>query len=211
MDSRTIVRQLRHDPLRVAAVVSGLIRRTTLRWNSRVRLGSGVRFIGWPVIDVRGRCQITLGSNVVLNSRNRGYFAALFSPVKLFADHDGATITIGDNTRIHGSCIHAYASIAIGSNCLIAGNTVIIDSDGHDPFPKDLADRMAVQKRGKPIVIENNVWIGLNCTILKGVRIGEGAIIGAGSVVREDVPARCVVMGNPARIVKSPTPVESLT
>ena len=55
---------------------------------------------------------------------------------------------------------------------------------------------------GRPIVIEDKVWIGINSTILPGVKIGYGAIVGAGSVVTKDVPAMTIVAGNPARIIK---------
>ena len=68
----------------------------------------------------------------------------------------------------------------------------------HDPDP----DKRSATY-GRPIVIEDKVWIGINSTILPGVKIGYGAIIGAGSVVTKDVPAMAVVAGNPARIIKT--------
>ena len=151
---------------------------------------------------MRGNCSILIGDNVLLNSRNRGYFAALYGRVKLFADGEKAAIIIGSNTRIHGACIHAYNKIEIGKNCLIAGNTTIVDSDGHDLFPSDISERLKTIKEGRPVVIEDNVWIGLNCIILKGVTIGHGSIIGAGSVVRKTIPPYSIVMGNPAIVVK---------
>ena len=202
MEWQRTFRQIRYDPLKVSAWLIGAAYRACLMFNPRVRLGKGVRIIGRPIIDVRRHCRISIGDNVLLNSRNRGYFGPLYGPVKLFADSDGASISIGHNTRIHGSCLHSYNRIDIGKNCLIAANTVIVDSDGHDPFPADLTDRLAVKKEGIPVVIEDNVWIGLNCVILKGVHIGEGAIIGAGSVVRDSVAPRSLVIGNPAQVVK---------
>lgn len=194
--------QIKSNPVKAVGYILGKIYHIRLFFNKKIKIGKAIKIIGWPIIDIRGNCSISIGENVLLNSINRGYFAAMFSPVKLFVDNDGAAIRIGNNTRIHGSCFHAYNKIEIGNNCLIAGNTIIVDSDGHDPFPSDLGKRLITEKKGSPVIIEDNVWIGLNCIILKGVRIGEGSIIGAGSVVREDIPPYSVALGNPAKVVK---------
>jgi acetyltransferase-like isoleucine patch superfamily enzyme len=197
-----ILRTIKNDPFKILSYLSGRLCRLRLCFDRRIKVGTNLRIISRPIINIRGRCTITIGNNVLLNSRNRGYFAAIHSPVKLFVDSDGASITIGSNTRIHGSSIHAYESIKIGNNCLIAGNTLIVDSDGHDPFPDEITDRLVTRKEGKPVSIGDNVWIGANCTILKGVNIGEGSIIGAGAVVRQSIPPYSVAIGNPAVIVK---------
>lgn len=122
--------------------------------------------------------------------------------MKIMADRTGAFITIGNNTRIHGSCIHAYNKISIGENCLIAANCQIIDGNGHDLSFPDVANRINTRGDAKKIIIEDNVWIGANCIILPGVRIGYGSVIAAGSVVVKDIPAMCVAGGNPAKIIK---------
>ena len=202
MDWKKALRAARTDPLKVPQYLLGALYRLRLLGNRRVRMGQGVRLIGVPLVDLRGNSRLVLGNGVLLNSSNRGYFAALYGPVKLFADHDGASITIGDHTRIHGSCIHAYNSVSIGRNCLIAANTVIVDSDGHDPFPSAIEDRLPTQKVGVPVVIEDNVWIGMNCIILKGVCIGTGSVIGAGSVVRRSIPPFSLASGNPSTVVR---------
>lgn len=202
MDWKKIVGQIINDPLKINAYLIGKLYYYRLLLSGKIKMGKGVKIIGMPIIDLRGNCSISIGSNVLLNSRNRGYFGALYSPVKLFVDNEKALIKIGNNTRIHGSCIHAYRSIEVGNNCLIAANTIIVDSDGHEIFPSQISKRLITKKEGIPVVIEDNVWIGLNCVILKGVRIGEGSIIGAGSIVRESVPSFSVVMGNPAGVVK---------
>ncbi len=75
----------------------------------------GLIINGYPLIDIRKGCKLYVGHNVTLNSRNKGYHLNLHSPVKLFADRVGAEIRIGDNTRIHGTCIHAYKSVVIGN------------------------------------------------------------------------------------------------
>ena len=120
----------------------------------------------------------------------------------------GKNCYIGDHTRIW-----AADSIIIGNHVLIAHNCNIFDNDTH---PINLYERRADAEniiwkgirndyktlRYAPIVIEDDAWIGCNCIIMKGVSIGEGAIVAAGSVVTKDVPAKTIVGGNPARILK---------
>lgn len=98
-------------------------------------------------------------------------------------------------------------TLKIGNNVKIGGNVLIIDTDCH---PIDFRLRRkpeyleSVQSAIKsfPITIEDDVWIGANCTILKGVTIGARSIIGAGSIVTKNIPADCMVAGNPAKIIK---------
>lgn len=80
---------------------------------------------GSPIVDVVKGAKITIGHNCTLNSRNYGYHVAVYSPVKLFADYKGAVISIGENTRIHGSCIHAYKSITLGKGSVVAAGSVV--------------------------------------------------------------------------------------
>lgn len=197
-----VFRQIKSDPVKIISFILGKICYLRLILNRKIEIGKGVKILSLPIINIKGNCMITIGDNVLLNSRNKGYFGPLYSPVKLCVDHEGASIRIGNNTRIHGSCLHAYSSIEIGNNCLIAANTTIVDSDGHDLFPTQINERLVTRKEGIPIVVEDNVWIGLNCIVLKGVRIGEGSIIGAGSVVRDSIPRYSIAIGNPAVVVK---------
>lgn len=201
--SWSAVGKLAEDPGKTLSYLVGMASLLLKRSDSRLRIGRAIKPFGRPIIDIRGRSSITIGDNVTLNSRNIGYFGAMFSPVKLFTDQDDAAIVIGNNTRIHGSCLHAYRRIEVGANCLIAANTVILDSDGHDLSPERPEERLTGHPEGVPVIIEDNVWIGMNCIILKGVRIGSGSVVGAGSVVRKDVPPRTIVAGNPATVVKT--------
>ena len=84
----------------------------------------------------------------------------------------------------------------LGENVFL-GPKVNIITINHDPDPEN---RDATY--GRPVVLEDRVWVGINATILPGVRIGYGAIVGANSVVTKDVPPMTVVAGNPARIIK---------
>ena len=120
----------------------------------------------------------------------------------------GKRCYLGDNTRIW-----AAQSIEIGDDVMVAHNSNVFDNNTH---PTDVDERMldksAILTSGgrgdfptlgsSPVKICDKAWIGCNCCIMKGVTIGEGAIVGAGSVVTKDVPAYTVVAGNPARVVK---------
>lgn len=162
--------------------------------------GQGVKLKGIPDISVVDGACINVCDNVVLNSSNHAYHINMHTPVKLLADKKGAKITIGRNTRIHGSCIHAYESITIGENCLIAANCQIFDGNGHVAFPTDVSQRIHTSGSSKPIVIEDNVWIGANCIILPGAHVSAGSIIAAGSVVNTTIPPMKIVRGNPATL-----------
>ncbi|PYF79862.1 acetyltransferase-like isoleucine patch superfamily enzyme [Marinomonas alcarazii] len=165
-------------------------------------VGDGVVIKGKPIIQISKNAKIALGKNVTLNSLNYGYHANMYSPVKLMADREHAIIKIGDNTRINGACLHAYNSIEIGKNCLIAANVQILDASGHELSFENPSNRINTSSEGKPVVIEDNVWIGLNAIILAGVRIGQGSVIGANTVVTKDVPSMVVFVGSPGKVVK---------
>lgn len=115
----------------------------------------------------------------------------------LYIDY-GKPVTIGKGCFIQQCCtFFGRGGITIGNDVFI-GPKVNLITINHDPNPDN---RSATY--GRPIVIEDKVWIGINSTILPGVRIGYGAIVGAGSVVTKNVPAMTVVAGNPARIIKT--------
>ena len=162
-----------------------------------------VIFKGMPKIEIASGAKVVLGKGVMINSSNRGYHLNMHSPVKLKADRDGAIISVGEKTRIHGSCIHAYRSVVVGKNCLIAANCQIFDGNAHQVSFENVENRLNTRDDGKPIIIEDYVWIGANSLILPGVRIGCGSIIAAGSVVTKDVPPMVIAAGNPAKTVKT--------
>jgi acetyltransferase-like isoleucine patch superfamily enzyme len=122
-------------------------------------------------------------------------------------------VEVGDDTTLVGVVFMCADSIRIGRRVIISYNVTIADSDfhPHDPEQRKL-DAMANAPEGdrrsrpavisKPVVIEDDVWIGIGAIILKGVRIGRGAKIGAGAVVTKDVPAGATVAGNPGRLVE---------
>jgi acetyltransferase-like isoleucine patch superfamily enzyme len=170
--------------------------------NKNSKIGTGTMFGGMPILNFHPQSSIEIGEHVIFNSDKFGYHLNMFAPCKLMADRPNAKIKIGNNTRIHGTCIHAYQYIEIGNNCLIAANTQIMDGNGHDLSFDNPANRIKTTGGVKPVIIEDNVWIGTNVVVLPGVRIGQGSIISANSVVHKDVPPMCIAGGNPVSIIK---------
>ncbi|MEM9191277.1 MAG: acyltransferase [Myxococcota bacterium] len=169
---------------------------------SNVVVKGKLRLRGRPLIDVVPNATLILGDGVLLNSDNDAYHVNMHSPVKLLADRPGAQIEIGAGSRIHGTCVHAAKSVRIGARCLIAANTHIIDSSGHDISFPNVESRIDSKDEARPVTIADDVWIGANCLIMPGVTIGEGTVIGAGSVVVKAIPSRVVAGGNPAKVIR---------
>ena len=113
----------------------------------------------------------------------------------------GSYFEIGDNTTIVRDAIFAGGIIKIGSNVIIAPNCLILTRN-HDISNNSNALPYGTEYDIKQVVIEDNVWIGMNVMIVPGVRIGEGAVIAMGSVVTKDVECLAVVGGNPAKLIK---------
>lgn len=166
-----------------------------------VSIGKGLTLKGIPQFEIFGNGKIIIGKNATLYSTRRKYFSHIASPVRFFSEN--GLISVGDNTRINGATIHARKMISIGQNCLIAANTSIIDSNGHELCLDNPEERIHSYDQPQAITIEDSVWIGLNSIILKGVTIGKGAVIGAGSIVTKDIPPYCLAAGNPVKIIKT--------
>ncbi|SIO85715.1 sugar O-acetyltransferase [Nocardiopsis sp. JB363] len=112
----------------------------------------------------------------------------------------GKNIRLGERVFINSGCkFQDQGGVVIGDDCLIGHNTVLATLD-HDIAPSRRADMHPA-----PITIGHNVWIGANATILPGVTIGDDAVVGAASVVTKDVPEGSIVIGSPARVVRSVT------
>ena len=123
-------------------------------------------------------------------------------------------IEIGDHCLVGPNCIvGAVDSVKLGNYVRVSINVTIIDNNNHpvNPYDRKIMNSVDYSSEfrtwkyavARPIVIHDNVWIGRNSIINKGVTIGENSIVAAGSIVTKDVPANCIVAGNPARVVKS--------
>ncbi|MBQ8601677.1 MAG: acyltransferase [Bacteroides sp.] len=115
-----------------------------------------------------------------------------------------ASISIGDNVGMSSSCIWAHVSIKIGNNVNIGGDSILMDSDAHslNYLERRIPTLDQSNKINAPIIIEDDVFIGARCIILKGVTIGARSVIGSGSVVTKSIPADCIAAGNPCKVIK---------
>lgn len=164
-----------------------------------VLMGNGV-IIDFKTRIINSGNKVSLGNNVILRSGSRNYHAGMPFGTTLLIDIAGAAISIGDNTRINGAYIHAQKGIAIGANCVIASGVNILDSNGHELIS---VNRTIGRDKAEEIIIEDNVWLGLNAIILKGTTIGKNSVVGAGSVVKGHFPPNSLIAGNPAIAVKT--------
>lgn len=156
---------------------------------------------------IKNKKYVSIGDNTILDC------------LILFESSQGE-VTIGNNVFIGRSNLISRSKIEIGDNVFIAWGSYIYDHNSHSLDYRDRENDITQQLedyRGgnfftenknwdvvdsKPIKICSNAWIGMNCIIMKGVTIGEGAIVGAGSVVTKNVLAWTVVGGNPAVVIK---------
>jgi len=122
-------------------------------------------------------------------------------PVILCTWKPGAILEIGDDFAMTGGSICAAERITIGKNVSVGANCTIIDTDFH-PLNQEFRRLHPQESNTAPILIKDDVFIGMNCMILKGVTIGHGSVIGAGSVVTKDMPSFVIVAGNPARVIR---------
>lgn len=158
--------------------------------------------VGWSakVINCSGRSgDITIGAHSIVHG-------------ELFTFAHGGRISIGEWCYVgEGTRVWSAGQISIGDRVLIAHNANIFDTLTH---PLEAGARHAhfrriattghpkdIQLDERPVVIEDDAWIGAGAFVLRGVRIGRGAIVGAGAVVTKDVPAGAIVGGNPARVI----------
>jgi acetyltransferase-like isoleucine patch superfamily enzyme len=144
-------------------------------------------------LSIRGPGRVTVG--------DRANLFAFGGKTRLVTRTPEALIRVGDNARLNGAFVQAASLIDIGPNCIV-GQAHLMDSDMHS-LDVDRRTNPAAPVRTAPIVLEADVWVARGAAVLPGVRIGEGSVVGYGAVVTSDVPARVVVAGNPARVVRS--------
>lgn len=158
------------------------------RWYLRKckSLGSMVSVYKKPQISIKGEAHI--GEQVRIWS--------VFSRAKIFVNK-GAVLKIGKNSRINGVHLSVNHRVEIGDNVRLAPYTIIVDSDFHK-----VDDHFSDEGASKAIIIEDEVWVTMNCMIMKGVRIGKGAVVAAGAVVTRDVPPYTIVGGVPAKVIR---------
>ena len=148
-------------------------------------------------IRVWGHLRVVNNGRMLIGARVR--IRSTVATIEFVTDADG-TLEIGDSTFINfGTTIAASHSVRIGRECQIGPHCMFMDNAYHSVDP----EQRNVVPPSLPITIGDNVWVGARAIILPGVTIGDHSVIGAGSVVTRDVPARTFAAGAPCRVVRS--------
>lgn len=167
-----------------------------------VRFGSRFRVFGLPILQKHRKSTLVLSDGLTLRSSPRSNPLVPQQPCVLSTRAAGSVLRVGRDCGFTGAVVVAQERIEIGDRVLLGANVVITDTDFH---PLDPEERRLHPERGRsaPVIIEDDVFIGMQAVVLKGVRIGRGAVVGACSVVTRDVPPYAIVAGNPARVIGS--------
>ncbi|GAB4574157.1 MAG: DapH/DapD/GlmU-related protein [Anaerolineae bacterium] len=163
--------------------------------------GRGWRLYGLPILQIHRRAQVRIGARLALRSSVHSNPLGPNHPVILSARRPGARITIGDDFGMTGGVIVAEEAITIGDRVQVGANSSLVDTDFH-PLDPAVRQRDPIAGATAPIVIEDDVFIGMECLILKGAHIGAGSVIGARSVVTGTIPPGVIAAGNPAHVIR---------
>ena len=158
-----------------------------------VKIGKDCSFRGRIILYKKAGSHITIGNRCRFNSSSLFNFRGLRNPCILQTGKGGAEIAIGNDCGFSAVSIVCDKNVLIGNNVLCGANVVIGDRNDHQ-------ERYAKETRA--IIIEDNVWLGMNSTIMGGVKIGRNSIVGASSLVTKDVPPFEVWAGVPAKFIK---------
>lgn len=170
---------------------------------SGVEVAEKVQIQGWPIVSMAKDSSIKIGARCVICSDSGINALGVNHPVVLRTLSPGAEIVIGEDTGLSGGSICAAKSVQIGAGCLIGANVTLADTDFHAVNPNNRRyNKNPAEIAVAPIVIEDNVFIGADVFVVKGVRIGRNSVIGAGSVVTRDVPENAIAAGNPAKVIR---------
>lgn len=148
---------------------------------------------GFPSIDKNRGSSISIGTGCKFVSRHTGNRLGIYHPCMLTTAR-GAKLRIGEHCGFSGVAIWCFDKIEIGNHVRVGANVLIMDGDAHQDDPR--------AGKNKPVLIEDNVWIGSNVIVLKGVTIGRNSLIGAGSVVVKSIPANVIAAGNPCKVIR---------
>jgi acetyltransferase-like isoleucine patch superfamily enzyme len=199
----TTLRSRPGDPRAFTVLFQKLVFR--LRWHDLILLRSAVRRLYWRTLGMSiasgtrlARIRVTWPHRIHIGEDCNLEHDVYLKVSGCYAQ--AIAIRIGDGCFLGSGCeLNALSSIVIGASCLIASGTRFIDHD----HGIELGTPMKHQpERSAEILVGSDVWFGVNCTILKGVTIGDGAIIAAGSVVTKSVPPLAIVAGVPARVLR---------
>lgn len=164
-----------------------------------VRLEKGSTFYGVPIIYLHPGSKINVGKNIRVRTSPGSNLIGINRRTIIATHDEGAKLTIGDNCGFTSVVIGARESITIGNDVMVGANVLITDFDWHAIDP---SERRHGIPASRPVMIEDNVFIGYGSSILKGVTIGKNSVIGANSVVTRNIPANVIAAGNPCQVIK---------
>lgn len=166
--------------------------------SGKVTVGTG-SVVRWSRLRAGGGGRVIIGDNSIIHAR-------------VSFDSSGGRVTIGDRCYIGASTIVCHSEVRLGDDVVVSWGVTIVDHNSHSlHWPereRDVLDWSEGKKDWSnvkigPVRIHDKVWIGFNAIVLKGVTIGEGAVVAAGAVVTKDVAPYTVVAGNPAQVVRT--------
>jgi len=171
------------------------------RFSSAVKIGRGSSIAWRRIRNVKGN-SLLVGENSIVHA-------------DISFEEAGGEIRIGNRSFIGRSHLVCYRSLTIGDDVIMSWGVTIVDHDSHSINWEERRDDVVDWAKGQkswqhvahaPVVVQDKAWIGFNVSVLKGVTIGERAVVGACSVVTHDIPPYALAVGNPARVVRSLAP-----
>ncbi len=164
-----------------------------------IKILGHIEFNGWTSFFRSTNSIIEIGENCIFNSvcykNHIGINHRCILSVTPPDDSTRGILKIGDNCGFSGTSIWCFNKIIIGNNVRCGANTLIMDGDAHFDDPRTSVP--------KPIIIKDNVFLGANVIVKKGVTIGENSVIGMNSVVTHDIPANSIAVGIPCKVIKT--------
>lgn len=159
--------------------------------------------IGAPIVEVFPGSKVTVHDGVTLVSRSWWTALGVSRPVIIRTLAPGAEITIGAGSGLSGTTLCSAVGITIGRRVLCGADVLVADTDFH-PIQRSRRAGLPIPAgdMSDVVVIEDDVFLGARSIVLKGVRIGTGTVVGAGSVVSRNLPPGVVAAGNPARVIR---------
>lgn len=162
-----------------------------------------VTLYGKPIIHKEPGSIIRMGKDVVLTSDSEVNTAGINHPVIIATHSKDAEIILENNVGMSGVSINCVSRCVFKEGVMLGANVNVWDTDFHPTDPQRRIHQTSIMEaKSSPIIIEKNVWVGANTTILKGITIGENTVVGAMSLVNKNLPSNSVCAGNPAKKIK---------
>lgn len=164
------------------------------------QVGKHLRVHGWVDLHIHPRSKVVIGNNCRINSGFANNAVGGYRRTGIWVGPDG-NLVIAHNVGISNSTLVCTNSVTIEEGVFIGGDCNIYDTDFHAINSKARLNKVRASVKTAAVVLKRNCFIGAHTTILKGVTIGEAAVIGAGSMIVKSIPDEEIWAGNPARVI----------